>query len=120
MSGEEVSVENAAFVTVKGRRMKMDLTEMQGEYEKEKIYSFLSLSWAVIADCDINSEVLRCLGKPRFTIWGVFRVFCKRLYRASLNFSGFRVEDKFDIDPANHEMTPAIPKFEEEIPEFNR
>jgi DNA-binding MltR family transcriptional regulator len=52
--------------------MRMDLTEIEGEYEKEKIYSFLSTAWAVIADCDINSEVIR--------------VFCKRNYAGSINF----------------------------------
>jgi sphingosine kinase len=66
--------------------MRMDLTEIEGEYEKEKIYSFLSTAWAVIADCDINSEVIRCIGTSRFTLWGIFRVFCKRNYAGSINF----------------------------------
>ena len=32
VSGETFGVENAAFVAVKGRRMKMDLTEIECEY----------------------------------------------------------------------------------------
>ena len=31
-SGETFSVENAAFVAVKGRKMRMDLTEIECEY----------------------------------------------------------------------------------------
>ena len=31
-SGEPFGVENAAFVAVKGRRMRMDLTEIECEY----------------------------------------------------------------------------------------
>lgn len=75
-SGEDYSVENAAFIAAKGRSTRMDLTEIEAEYQREKIYSFLSTFWGIIADCDINSEHLRCLGPARFTLWGVYRVIC--------------------------------------------
>jgi sphingosine kinase len=78
--GEEYSVESAAFVVAKGRRTKMDLTEIEAEYQKEKIYSFLCIFWGILADCDINSEVIRCVGSSRFTIWGVYRVICMKRY----------------------------------------
>ncbi len=61
-ANEENTVESAAFVAAKGRTMRMDLTEIEAEYQKEKIYSFLATFWGVLADCDINSEVIRCLG----------------------------------------------------------
>lgn len=83
-SEEEYGVENAAFIVGKGRSMRMDLTEIEAEYEKEKIYSFLSTAWAVIADCDINSEVLRWMGPPRFTVWGLYRICCMMRYRATI------------------------------------
>jgi sphingosine kinase len=66
----------------------MDLTEIDAEYSKEKIYCFLSIFWGVLADCDINSEVLRCLGTSRFTLWGIYRVICRRRYQGSLYFTG--------------------------------
>lgn len=66
--------------------MHMDLTEIECEYYDYKLYSFLALAWAVIADCDINSELIRCIGKPRFTLWGIFRVLVKKNYRASLYY----------------------------------
>jgi sphingosine kinase len=75
-------------VIAKGRQMKMDLTEIEGEYQKEKIYSFLSTYWAVLADIDINSEVIRWMGSPRFTVWGTYRTLCRKIYRGSLYFSG--------------------------------
>jgi hypothetical protein len=68
--------------------MKMDLTEIDAEYMKEKIYSFLSLFWAILADCDINSEVIRCIGSARFTIWGVYRVICSKRYAGSIYYTG--------------------------------
>jgi sphingosine kinase len=83
-AGEEYSIENAAFVCAKGRTMRMDLTEIEAEYETQKIYSFLATFWGVIADCDINSEVLRWMGSARFTVWGVYRVFCPINYLGSI------------------------------------
>jgi hypothetical protein len=74
---------NAAFLVAKGTRVKMDLTEITLEYQPEtKLYMFLMMGWAIISDCDINSEVIRCVGPPRFTIWGVYRVLALRNYFA--------------------------------------
>lgn len=92
-SGENYTLENAAFIIAKGRSMRMDLTEIEAEYMKDKIYSFLSTAWAVIADCDINSECLRFLGPTRFTLWGVLRIICIKRYRGSLLYSGFMLNN---------------------------
>lgn len=73
-AGEEYGVMNAAYLIAKGRSMRMDLTEIEAEYQKDKIYSFLSTFWGVLADCDINSEVIRCVGSARFTIWGKLKI----------------------------------------------
>lgn len=114
-SGEEFSVENAAFVAAKGRVTKMDLTEIEGEYQKEKIYSFLSTFWGILADCDINSEVLRCIGSARFTIWGIYRVLCLKTYLGSLFFTGQRISNKNQaktLDP--HQFSPDLPELMED------
>jgi sphingosine kinase len=93
-TGETSSVQIAAFIVAKGRRMEMDVTEIEAEYQERKIYSMLSTAWAIIADCDINSEAIRCLGSPRFTIWGVMRLLFLRKYLGCVNFTGFPVQDK--------------------------
>ena len=49
---------------------------------------FLSMAWAFVADCDINSEAIRWAGEPRFTIWGVYRVLSLRNYGGKLNYKG--------------------------------
>ena len=68
----------------KGATMDLDLTELELEYHQHednpKIYMFLMLSWAFISDCDLNSEVFRCLGQARFTIWGLYRILNVRSY----------------------------------------
>ena len=55
---------------------------------------FLSLVWAIIADIDINSEVIRCVGSSRFTIWGVYRALNVITYPGTLTHSGFAVTNK--------------------------
>ena len=73
-SDEIYGVQEAAYLIVRGKNLKMDLTELDLEYEPDRrIYSFLSVAWAVIADCDIDSEVLRWMGSARFTLWGAYR-----------------------------------------------
>lgn len=114
-SGEEYSVMSAAFVVVKGRHTKIDLTEIEAEYQKEKIYSFLCVFWGILADCDINSEVLRCVGPARFTIWGVYRVMCMRRYAGSVFFTGKKLKAKNEAAHVDEdEFSPDLPELTEE------
>jgi sphingosine kinase len=114
-AGEEYGVDPAAFVVAKGRSMRMDLTEIEGEYQKEKIYSFLSTAWAVIADCDINSEVLRWMGPSRFSIWGLYRILCLKRYRGSIYFSGQKLKNKAEALTFNNndDYVPDLPELNE-------
>jgi sphingosine kinase len=73
-ANEEHGIHNAAFVCAKGRKIKMDLTELTLEYHPEKkIYMFLCMCWAVVSDIDLNSEFMRWAGEARFHIYGVYR-----------------------------------------------
>ena len=90
-SGENYGVLEAAFKTAKGQRKNIDITEITGEYESKKIYSFLCVLWAIMSDIDINSEVIRCCGANRFTVWGVYRVCCMRRYRGNFSCNGTRI-----------------------------
>ena len=75
----------------------MDLTELTLEYEKQKVYSFLSTTWSIIADIDINSEAIRCCGSVRFTIWGVWRALFKRHYWGTCKYSGSKINNRNEI-----------------------
>jgi len=92
-SGEQYGVKEAAYIIAKGRKLNIDLTEYDGEYEDNKIYSFLCLFWSIIADIDINSEVIRCCGAMRFEVWGVYRSLFIRNYYADLTIKGVKVEN---------------------------
>ena len=79
----------AAFRIIKGEEVKIDLTELTFEYEPaKKVYSFLSFTWSIIADIDLNSEAIRCCGPTRFTVWGVWRTLFMREYFGSLRYIG--------------------------------
>ena len=97
-TNDRYSVLDAAFKVAKGRKVYIDLTELDCEYEKKKIYSFLSVAWAIIADVDINSEAIRCCGPPRFTVWGAWRTIFKRHYRGSLKYHGRIIQNRNEVD----------------------
>ncbi len=79
----------AAFASVlnlvSGRTQPMDLTRVRTQSGRT-YYSFLSIGWGFLADCDIESERLRFLGEPRFALWAVVRVVNLRHYRGRLHF----------------------------------
>ena len=95
---EDYSILNAAFRIARGNRKLMDVTELSLEYEKKRVYAILGVTWAVISDIDINSEVIRCCGSPRLTVWGVFRSICKKHYPGSFNFRGKHIRNRNETD----------------------
>lgn len=67
----------SALNIVGGNRCPMDLVRV--ETHTQVVYSFLSVGWGFIADIDIESESLRMLGSPRFTIWSIARLIGKAI-----------------------------------------
>jgi hypothetical protein len=53
---ELFSPEIFAYIICKGQYKEVDLLELEFLSKKEKVYSFLSFTWAIIADIDIESE----------------------------------------------------------------
>ncbi|CAJ1914332.1 unnamed protein product [Cylindrotheca closterium] len=73
-----------AFLVAKGNSEKMDLSLY--ETSSSKYISFLTFSWSMIADIDIESEAIRFMGFLRMDIWGVLSVLRMRRYRARLSY----------------------------------
>ena len=94
LQDEQYGTLEAAWLVIKGHKKLIDITKLSLEYEPKPIFSFLSVSWAVIADCDINSEVIRSLGSARFTLWGVWRVLALVRYEATFQCEGFQIKNK--------------------------
>lgn len=82
--GEDNSIESHVYIILKGKYKKVDLQEMELRDVEKKVYSFLSLTYGMIADIDLESEVIRCCGMVRTTIWGVLRWICLRDYYGAL------------------------------------
>lgn len=62
----------------------MDLSKYQTK--SNEYLSFLTFSWAFIADVDIESEVLRWLGFLRMDVYSAWRVISRRSYRAKVSY----------------------------------
>jgi sphingosine kinase len=94
-----MSLENAAMhmsiLAVKHDVMPMDLTlvevyetneRLQNPITSKRMYGFLCIEWAIIADVDYESEKYRYLGGLRFTIGAVKRILDLRMYRGRISF----------------------------------
>ena len=56
----------------------MDLVSV--DTSRGRLYSFLSVTWGLIADVDIESERYRSLGSARFTVSGLTHILGKLLF----------------------------------------
>jgi sphingosine kinase len=65
-SGEPYSALSAAFLMAQGNTRALDIFTIVQD-NKRPTFGFLSFSWAVISDIDLESEQWRCCGGFRFT-----------------------------------------------------
>jgi diacylglycerol kinase family enzyme len=57
----------------------------------EKLFA-LTISWGLVADVDVMSERLRMIGNARFTIYGLWKVIKKKLYRGVVHYGAGNAE----------------------------
>lgn len=57
----------------------------------EKLFAFLSVTWGMVSDVDIESEKYRYLGETRFLVGAIIKILGLRTYRGRLSYL-----------PANH------------------
>ncbi len=63
---------HSSFMLAKSQILPMDLVAV--DTVTGRLYSFLSVTWGLIADVDIESERYRSLGGARFTIGAMARM----------------------------------------------
>jgi sphingosine kinase len=85
-SHEEFSLENMVWLVIKGQDKMIDINEFEIKGYPRKVYSFMSGVWGWLADVDLESEVLRCLGELRLYIFGILRILSLRRYGCKLSF----------------------------------
>lgn len=95
---EGFSLENSVFVVGKGRSKLIDLTKIESTLQPDPIYSFLLFMWGIGSDSDLESEVIRFIGKPRFYLWAAWRFLFLRTYSCKLVIKDDRTQklQKFD------------------------
>eukprot|EP01135_Chromosphaera_perkinsii_P003587 Nk52_evm45s248 gene=Nk52_evmTU45s248 len=75
---------SGVLIAIKGNHIPLDV--MHVSQGTESWYSHLSLTWALIADIDIESEKYRWMGGARFTFAGIARILKLRKYKGSLSY----------------------------------
>ena len=92
-AGEAHDLIATAFVITKGSACRLDawqyLTPASGDgatAEEHVMWSVLSFSWGVVADVDLESEVLRWCGPLRLTMYALMRIASLRRYSGTLEY----------------------------------
>jgi len=88
----------AARAIVGGHTRRLDVTELSQEGVAATYYSVVTVSWGLGSDVDIESEVCRCCGSFRFTLWAIWRICCLRPYAGRISYKPVGTEDWVTID----------------------
>lgn len=86
---------NATLTCVSGQSAPLDVVrvELKAQGNLTEMYSFLSVGWGIIADIDIESEKLRSIGAPRFTLWSIHRLVRLRTYKGKVSYLPWHKRD---------------------------
>ena len=104
-ANEKYSPLESMFLISRGGLKTLDLSHY--ETASRTYTSFLTYSWAFIADVDIESELIRFMGILRNDIWAVWRLICLRSYRA--RFSYVPNTSSFDVEKDFLELNEKVP-----------
>jgi sphingosine kinase len=88
----------------KGKTAWMDLSLYQTR--SSSYLSFLTFSWGIIADVDIESEAVRFLGSLRMDVWAVWRMLNLRKYKAKFSY----------LPPTKKKTEVVLPALDEPLP----
>lgn len=74
----------AALAIIKGHMRPVDI--LRTTQNGKAFYGFLSLTWAMISDVDIESDKLRWMGPARFSVGALKRIISLRKYKGKITF----------------------------------
>lgn len=112
LSAIENSVENALFLLLNPRRMKMPLFRVRLFKQKQifkDVWSFLFTNYGYLADLNKESECLRFLGDKRFRVYGYYKLASRFMYQAQVILPKetiFLGENKWEIDKSEKLTEP--------------
>eukprot|EP01091_Cochliopodium_minus_P003525 TRINITY_DN1348_c0_g1_i1.p1 TRINITY_DN1348_c0_g1~~TRINITY_DN1348_c0_g1_i1.p1 ORF type:complete len:541 (-),score=118.58 TRINITY_DN1348_c0_g1_i1:635-2257(-) len=74
----------SAFNVIKGMAKAFDIGSIL--QRDRRTFFFLSFSWGIVADVDFDSEKLRWMGSPRFTVTAIQKIANLKLYKGKLEY----------------------------------
>jgi sphingosine kinase len=92
-------------MVAKGNSSWLDLAEYQTT--SQSYTSFLTFCWSIIAEIDIESEIIRFMGFIRMDLWGAWRTLFLRKYRAKFSY----------LPPTSEKKMVELPPLNEPLPE---
>jgi len=84
-AGEVDSILANTFVICKNGSKPADLSLYETS-AGNRYLSFLSLSWGIVADVDLESEVFRVLGPLRFDVYAIWRMISLKRYSGAFSY----------------------------------
>lgn len=113
------TVSRAAYAAVRGTKTPLDIATIIQPSTGKKYFSFLSITFGLIANLDIGTEHLRWMGAQRF-VWGAIKeILAQRTYRAHVSIltsngdEGNRSFLSSDSSPPRHQSFPGTGKHPE-------
>ena len=98
--GLQASADNIAIGVKHKRSTALDLIEMDLEKDSKKVMSFFGVTLGAIADADIGSEWMRCIGQIRSYVYLAARIIWPKPYAVKISYL------PLDIDPATGNPIP--------------
>lgn len=83
-AGERYGVIESVLPICKGETITADLSKYMTT--NNSYVSLLTFTWAIVADIDIDSELIHFMGEIRFDLWAVLRILWLRRYRARFSY----------------------------------
>lgn len=87
---EPFNLISAIFGVIRGNLLDLDICSVVTP--TEKLYAFLSVTWGMVSDVDIESEKYRYLGETRFLIGTIAKIIGLRKYRGRIDHVWLRLK----------------------------
>ena len=98
----------SVFLIAKNNTTRIDLSRY--ESTNKEYLSFLTFSWAIIANVDIESKLISFLGARRFDVCAVWQTLRLRSYHARLSYlSPSKCDTSIDLASSIPKLTDPVP-----------
>ena len=117
--GLKASADNIANGVNQNEVTPLDLVEIDLENDSKKVISFFGVTIGVIADSDIGSEWMRCIGQIRSYLYVAARIFWPKPYLIKISYLPLDIDRTTGkpIPVGEKEPKLSLPPLSEPVPE---